>query len=68
MDELIYIARNMGMWVYTIMTAYEIPYINVTPWTLSLSILAFTLALRVADKFTNRNQGQDDNNNKIYRE
>lgn len=67
MSELIMIATKMGEWVYTIMTAYTIPYINVTPFVLSMSLLVFSMAFKVADKITHRNQSQDNNNNVVYR-
>lgn len=67
MSELIYIAKSMGEWVYTLLNAYTIPYINVTPWTLSMSLLIFSLTMKVYDVLTHRKQGQDDNNNKVYR-
>ena len=68
MTELIYIVQSMSQWVYTIMTAYTIPYINVTPWTLSMSILFFTLLIRLYDKITHNHHTQDDNNNYVYKE
>lgn len=69
METLKECATALGSWAYTILSV-KIPLLNISLWLLLLSLFALRMLLKVTDVVGHRSQssGQDQNNNKVYRE
>ena len=69
METLRQCASALSQWAYTIYSV-QVPLLNISFWMLALSLLAFRMLLKAMDPVTHRNQsgGQDQNNNRVYRE
>lgn len=64
METLSKCAKALGDWVYTIFNV-QVPLLNISFWTLVLSLLIFSLFLRTLRRDGTKNKASMGNNNNV---